>query len=213
MGKTGGAGLGGEVRADLYMLGRRYHWMCKWRSEGGSWVGLLIFMSFSFFFFFLSLKWGQYLPFSEFSRLNEYQLKHLKLCPVVVYHFWKIDWLPSQALGVSFELLNSQARIYCGKLAFALQRLAFSLNRQKNFLDPFCNSWAASGRTWYFGSFQGVRGFHLCRDIGALPMWHQTCLLISIVSGQSNFIQVGGYCSRKKKGSLLSQRLYYFSFP
>lgn len=49
MGETGGAGLGGELSADLYMLGMRYQWMCKWRSQVGSGVGLLIFMSFSFF--------------------------------------------------------------------------------------------------------------------------------------------------------------------
>lgn len=48
MGRTGGAGLGGELRAVLFVLGRRYQWTCKGRSQVGSWVGLLIFMSFSF---------------------------------------------------------------------------------------------------------------------------------------------------------------------
>lgn len=47
MERTGGAGLGGELRADLFVLGRRYQWMCKGRSQVGCWVRLLIFMSFS----------------------------------------------------------------------------------------------------------------------------------------------------------------------
>lgn len=49
MGETGGAGLGGGLSADLYMLGMRYQWMCKWRSQVGNGVGLLIFKSFSVF--------------------------------------------------------------------------------------------------------------------------------------------------------------------
>lgn len=69
MGETGGAGLGGELSADLYMSGMRYQWMCKWRNQVGSGVGLLIFMSFSFFtcemgkefalLRILEIKWGK----------------------------------------------------------------------------------------------------------------------------------------------------------
>lgn len=64
MGETGGAGLGGELRADLYMLGMRYQWMCKWRSRVGSGVGLSNFTSFCFF----TCEMVKYLPFSEFLR-------------------------------------------------------------------------------------------------------------------------------------------------
>lgn len=54
-------------------------------------------------------------------------------------------------------------------------------------------------------------GYTLCGAIGAVRgVWYQTRPLINMASGRSDFIYVGGCCSRKNPGSFLSQSLYYF---
>lgn len=71
-------------------------------------------------------------------------------------------WSPAQGLSH-----RPSARMCCGKLVLAFQRLVFFPNRWDCVLSySFCDSWAASGRTLYFGFLQGVRGLPSVQGAG-----------------------------------------------
>ena len=163
-----------------------------------------------------SVKWGKCLPFSEFLRSNEKKkLKLLTLCLVMVVLFLESRLVT--ILDTVWSLLNyvshrPWARMYCGKLAFAFQRLVFFPKRWNSFLfDSFCESCAASGRVWYFGSLQGVRELHYAQSRWSTTRRVAPDLPLNKHSCKPKWCCLGGRTLWwKKPSSFLSQGLYYF---